>query len=130
MADLQIEIGKRIQDIRNKYYSNHKLSAAAFAEKLGESKHNIGNYERGKANVPNRVLVELYRLGFNPIWVLTGEGSPYMKEALSEFGKNTEHLNSTAKSGITTADLSEQIKDAVRAAAGDIAAILKNDLKS
>lgn len=128
MTNLQTEIGKRIQDIRNKYYSNTKLSAAAFAELLGESKHNIGNYERGIANVPNRVLVELYRLGFSPTWVLTGEGSPYIKEAMSEFGKNTQHKNSPVTTVINTADLSEQIKDAVRAAAGDIAAILRDDM--
>lgn len=128
MTNLQTEIGKRIQDIRNKYYSNTKLSAAAFAELLGESKHNIGNYERGIANVPNRVLVELYRMGFNPTWVLTGEGSPYVKEAMSEFGKNTQHKNSPVATVINTADLSEQIKDAVRAAAGDIAAILRDDM--
>lgn len=128
MADLQSEIGKRIQDIRNKYYSNTKLNAASFAELIGESKHNIGNYERGIANVPNRVLVELYRLGFNPIWILTGDGSPYVKEIMSEFGKITQHNNTPASTIINTADLSEQIKDAVRAAAGDIAAILKEDM--
>ncbi len=129
MKNLQAEIGKRMQDIRNKYYANTKLSAAAFAELLGESKHNIGNYERGIANVPNRVLVELYRLGFNPTWVLTGEGSPCTKEILSDFGLNTQAKESPIKPVITTSDLSEQIKDAVRAAAGDIAAILREDLK-
>ncbi len=129
MSDLQSEIGKRIQNIRTKYYSDKKVNAATFADLLGENKFNIGNYERGIASVPNRVLVEIYKLGFNVNWILTGEGSPYNHKPLSEFGKvmvkDIKHQESRANASL---DLTEQIKDAVRAAAGDIAAMIKADL--
>ena len=35
----------------------------------------IANYENGRANIPNRLLLRLYQRGFNPIYILSGEGS-------------------------------------------------------
>ncbi len=74
----QFEIGKRLQEVRNKYISSRKLSTLEFADLINESKFNISNYESGKANIPNRVLVELYKKGINPTWILTGEQSIYV----------------------------------------------------
>lgn len=71
----QKEIGKRLREIREKHYAKFKLSLSDFAEELNEKMFNIANYEAGKANLPNRVLVALYDKGFNPSYILTGEGS-------------------------------------------------------
>ena len=42
---------------------------------MGETKDNIANYENGRAYIPNRLLIALYERGFNPIYILSGEGS-------------------------------------------------------
>ncbi len=70
----QNDIGKRLKEIREKHYARFKLSISDFAEELNEKMFNIANYEARKANLPNRVLVALYDKGFNPSYVLTGEG--------------------------------------------------------
>lgn len=88
MSTQQINIGKRLQEVRSKYISAGKLTAIEFADLLGESRFNIANYERGIANIPNRVLVELYRNGINPTWVLTGEQEIYVSS-----GKNLKISN-------------------------------------
>ena len=77
----QKEIGKRLKEIREKHYAKFKLSLTDIAEELSEKMFNIANYEAGKANLPNRVMVALYDKGFNPSYILTGEGSIYANNA-------------------------------------------------
>ncbi len=126
MKNLQIDIGSRLKEIRTRYYSKHKLSVADFAEELAESKFNIANYERGIANVTNKVLVALYEKGFNPTYILTGEGSIF---ADNTAGKNRAELTSKviANASPVNIDISEQIKEAMKAVAGDLATILRNE---
>ncbi len=94
MQDQQISIGKRLQEVRSNYIAARKLSAIEFADILGESKYNISNYERGIASIPNRVLIELYKNGINPTWVLTGEQSIYINNASQAEEKNNDiHSN-------------------------------------
>ncbi len=45
-----------------------------FAERFGLTRHDIANYERGRCDVPTRVLAEQDRMGFNVSWVLSGWG--------------------------------------------------------
>ena len=45
-----------------------------FAERFGLSRHDIANYERGRCDIPTRVLAELDRMGFSMSWVLNGRG--------------------------------------------------------
>ncbi len=40
-------------------------------------KHDIANYERGRCDIPTRVLAGLDRMGFNLSWVLNGRGEMY-----------------------------------------------------
>lgn len=77
MKTSQAEIGARLRQIRNIFDDGYKMLTPKFAEKIGESKFNIQNYERGLASIPNRVLIALYEYGFNPSYILTGEGSMY-----------------------------------------------------
>lgn len=74
---IQIEIGNRLREIREKYLIGIKLTIPQFAELVGELKHNITAYESGRANIPNRLLVTLYHKGINPVYVLTSEGNVY-----------------------------------------------------
>lgn len=126
LKNLQIEIGSRLKEIRTNYYSKHKLSVADFAEELSESKFNIGNYERGIANVPNRVLVILYEKGFNPTFILTGEGSIFADNSIGKgrAGLTNATVVNTHQLNI---DISAQIKEAMKAVAGDLATILRNE---
>ncbi|MFA6569844.1 MAG: hypothetical protein WCT77_01260 [Bacteroidota bacterium] len=77
MDSLQKEIGKRLKEIRKIYLDGTSVSARQLAENIGETKDNIANYENGKANVPNRVMIALYNKGFNPVYILTGENSMF-----------------------------------------------------
>ncbi|MCX8055175.1 MAG: helix-turn-helix domain-containing protein [Ignavibacteria bacterium] len=70
-------IGQRLRFVRSIFNEGKKLSTEQFAHLLGESRDNISNYEHARASVPARVLIELYRRGINPTWVLTGEGDVF-----------------------------------------------------
>ncbi len=72
MDDLKKNIGRRLKEVR--LFAFDGMTVSQFAELLHEKSANISNYEQGKANIPNRVLVELYYKGINPIYILTGEG--------------------------------------------------------
>ncbi|MBI5324236.1 MAG: helix-turn-helix domain-containing protein [Ignavibacteriae bacterium] len=77
MEDLQKQIGMRLREVRNIFFEGGKLSTRQFAIAVNETKDNIANYENGRANVPNRLLVTLFNKGINPTYILTGNGSIY-----------------------------------------------------
>jgi len=64
------EIGSRLRQIRERLGETQTV----FAERFGLSRHDIANYERGRCDIPTRVLAELDRIGFNISWVLNGRG--------------------------------------------------------
>lgn len=74
MDNIQKIIGDRLREIRDIIFEGGRISARQFAVAVGETKDNIANYENGRANVPNRLLVALYHKGINPTYILTGEG--------------------------------------------------------
>ena len=45
-----------------------------FAARFGLKRHDIANYERGRADLPSHLVGGLDKLGFNITWLLTGEG--------------------------------------------------------
>jgi transcriptional regulator with XRE-family HTH domain len=63
-----VTIGKRLEHIRG------DESQAAFAARLGVHKNSWGNYERDEREISVGALQALAKLGWNPLWVLTGEG--------------------------------------------------------
>lgn len=74
MEAIQYEIGKRLRIIRENYIiPGVKLSANQLAKMLNSTADKILNYERGLSNIPNSILISLYQLGINPIYILTGE---------------------------------------------------------
>jgi len=44
---------------------------------LNETTDKILNYENGRAAVSVQLLINLYNRGFNPVYILTGEGSKF-----------------------------------------------------
>jgi transcriptional regulator with XRE-family HTH domain len=99
LKNSQEDISQRLKEVRLMYSISPKLSVNEFANAIEESPFNIANYENGKANVTNRVLVKLYRIGFNPTYILTGEGSP--------FADNDEGRKIALKNGIKYSIISD-----------------------
>jgi phage repressor protein C with HTH and peptisase S24 domain len=62
-------VGSRLRQIRG------DIIQPDFAEQLGISNTSLGNYERDEVPPPSKLLLRLYELGFNPTWLLTGDGS-------------------------------------------------------
>ena len=125
--DIYKEIVARLREIREGYFiKGIKLSASQFAQLVGQTVDKISNYERGISSVPSSLLIELYKNGINPTYVLTGEGSKFAdnekgRELEKHFGdrKQSTNLNNLVKfnsSGYTDEDLLKLID----AAAGDI----------
>lgn len=93
MNELETGIGQRLKEVRINHIAERKLSINELAELLDESQFNISNYESGKANVPNRVLIKLYRQGINPTWVLTGEEEVFSVKAREKQNKLLSNFN-------------------------------------
>lgn len=131
----QKDIGKRLKEIREKHYAKFKLSISDFAEELNEKMFNIANYEAGKANLPNRVLVALYDKGFNPSYILTGEGSLFAdnyagRERAKQAGSSnvaSEENPDNSKKDMSNMTIDELFNKAIEynAAADDIMKYLK-----
>ena len=81
MENEKLEIGVRLREIRSIFNGGRRAFIKQFAAELNEPETNIANYENGKASLPNRVLVALYNMGYNPTYILTGEGSRYADNA-------------------------------------------------
>jgi len=75
LTDQNKEIGSRLRQIREHLGETQTV----FAERLGLSRDDIANYERGRCDIPTRVLAELDRLGFNMSWVVNGEGEMFVR---------------------------------------------------
>lgn len=72
--NINIEIGLRLREVRSIFNEGTKLSSEQFGYLLNETRDKILNYELGRAAVPLRVLIELYKRGISPIYLLTGDG--------------------------------------------------------
>ncbi len=64
------EIGARFRQIREHLVETQTV----FAQRFGLSRDDVANYERGRCDIPTRVLAELDRMGFNVSWVLRNQG--------------------------------------------------------
>lgn len=87
MSGSNLDIGNRLKEIRNIFNEGSKLSAEQFAYLLEETGDRIRNYELGRAGIPVRLLYNLYHRGYNPIYIITGEGSVF---APNQKGKEVE----------------------------------------
>ncbi len=70
MKEQNKEIGSRLRQVREHLGETQTV----FAERYGLSRDDIANYERGRCDIPTRVLADLDRMGFNLSWVLNGGG--------------------------------------------------------
>lgn len=135
MSDIKKEIGQRLKEIREFFNEGDKLYVKQFAYLLGESEHNMRNYERGLANIPISVLAELHKRGINSNYLITGLGSKYAdNEAGIELrykiegktGRNFDEPN------LDDMPISELIKKASEysAKAGDIMELIRKKSES
>lgn len=102
--NINIEIGLRLREVRSIFNEGTKLSSEQFGYLLNETRDKILNYELGRAAVPLRVLIELYKRGISPIYLLTGDGDIFaqntqgkiLKERIAEKSRKTQN-NAIAK---------------------------------
>ncbi len=73
MTDQNKGIGSRLRHIREHLGETQ----AVFAVRFDLSRHDIANYERGRCDIPTRVLAELDRMGINLSWLLNGLGEMF-----------------------------------------------------
>jgi hypothetical protein len=135
MGELQKKIGDRLREIRQIFLEGDKVSTRQFANALGEKKDNITNYEMGKAGIPNRLLLKLWERGFNPVYVLTGEGSmfadndkgKYLKEKIYSKKKENSTINNIREIDLSKLSLNELERKVqqYQVAAGDIMKIIE-----
>ena len=105
MENIQKIIGLRLREIRNIFKNGDRASIEEFAESLKENHFNIGNYESGRANIPNRVLIALWERGFEPSYILTGIGSKFARNEKGELlrkiiGDEISEEENNMKSGV------------------------------
>jgi predicted metalloprotease len=126
--ELNIQIGKRLRQVRLMFNEGEKLSTMQFAYLLGESTERIYNYEFGRAGVPVRVLLELYNRGINPIYIISGEGDIFapnkegvtLKEKISKRKANLlVNKNEVKKINLNPKELDFHTK-VIKVAAGKI----------
>jgi len=135
MGELQKKIGERLREIRQIFLEGDKVSTRQFANALGEKKDSITNYEMGKAGIPNRLLQKLYERGFNPIYVLTGEGSIFadndrgktIKDKIHAKNSNNSNIQNIREIDLSKLSLNELERKVLQyqVAAGDILKIIE-----
>jgi len=135
MGELQKKIGERLREIRQIFLEGDKVSTRQFANALGEKKDSITNYEMGKAGIPNRLLQKLYERGFNPIYVVTGEGSIFadndrgktIKDKIHAKNSNNSNIQNIREIDLSKLSLNELERKVLQyqVAAGDILKIIE-----
>lgn len=86
-------MGKRLRKIREEIGETQ----AVFAARFNLKRHDIANYERGRTDLPSRLISDLNMLGYNVSWLVTGDGHIHKMDELllqfeslsKEFGKLT-----------------------------------------
>lgn len=133
---INIEIGNRLRFIRSIFNEGSKLSAEQFAYLLDETRDRVINYELGRASIPIRVILELYKRGINPVYLIAGEGEIYaknsagkqLKERISEKERkiNAKQTSVIRLSQLGSTESKEKLKELVgKVAAGKIPKSIK-----
>ncbi|WP_279309991.1 helix-turn-helix domain-containing protein [Romboutsia sp. 1001285H_161024_C4] len=84
--EFQKQLVKRIKEVRK----SRKLSQKAFGDRLNISQGQIGSYETGHRNIPERTVKEVCdKFGINEDWFITGNGE-MNKDLLEDFDLDAE----------------------------------------
>ncbi|WPE20796.1 helix-turn-helix transcriptional regulator [Shinella zoogloeoides] len=79
-------MGQRLGNIRK----DSGLKQVPFAEALEVSQSAYNTYERGNREIPAKILRLLHvKFNVNPVWMLTGEGSPYNRDTVDLYHQVT-----------------------------------------
>lgn len=133
MDNLNIEIGNRLRDIRYIFNEGSKLSAKQFAYLMNETTDRILNYENGRAAISLQLIVNLYRRGINPTYLLIGDGDRFADNDEGRLFKKKIAGLENSKVELLTApvvdelSLTQMLDMAVKyqVAAGDIIQVLR-----
>ena len=99
------EMGLRLKEIRSIMNEGAKLSGEQFAYLLEETGDRIRNYELGRAGIPARLFYNLYLRGFNPNYIITGEGDLYAPT------KKGEEVRDSIESRISRNNIVKLVRD-------------------
>ncbi|MDR2942635.1 MAG: hypothetical protein LBV17_08615, partial [Treponema sp.] len=81
MGNIDIQIGERLKKARITLGFD---KAVVFSGKLGLENQTYGRYEKGDRSLPDEVKLQLFEMGINISWLVTGEGEMFIKTASSE----------------------------------------------
>jgi phage repressor protein C with HTH and peptisase S24 domain len=76
------QLGSRLKSVR----SHLDETQTIFGNRFGLKRHDIANYELGRADLPSRLMSGLDELGVNLSWLLTGKGRMFRDLSLSVEG--------------------------------------------
>ena len=83
-------LGERMRSIRQHLGETQ----ATFAVRFNLKRYDIANYERGRSDLPSRVMGYLDALGFNITWLVTGVGKMHkVDELLMRFKSLAEEFD-------------------------------------
>ena len=81
MGKIDIQIGERLKKVRLILGYD---KAIAFSSKLGLENQTYGRYEKGDRSLPDDIKLQLFEMGINISWLITGEGEMFVNSQKSE----------------------------------------------
>jgi SOS-response transcriptional repressor LexA len=81
LGNIDIQIGERLKIARINLGFD---KAVAFSGKLGLENQTYGRYEKGDRSLPDEIKLQLFEMGINISWLVTGEGEMFIKSAGSD----------------------------------------------
>ncbi|HRP03186.1 MAG TPA: helix-turn-helix transcriptional regulator [Candidatus Kapabacteria bacterium] len=115
MENISVETGQRLRNLREILNEGGKLSAEQFAFLINESRDRIINYELGRSSIPIKLLYEIYKRGFNPNYIISGEGSLFTNN--NNGNKIKELITEKLQNAILTASERAKLSAAIEGGA-------------
>jgi SOS-response transcriptional repressor LexA len=81
LEKINIQIGERLKKVR---ILLGFAKALPFSEKLGLENQTYGRYENGERSLPDNVKFQLYEMGVNILWLITGKGEPLLDNEIEK----------------------------------------------
>lgn len=78
------DIGKRLRAVRERLGE----SQTVFAARFGLNRGNIDSYERGRADLPTKLIGQLIEMGVSAGWLINGREAGYYRPITDESAAN------------------------------------------
>ncbi len=81
LENIDIQIGERLKQARLLLGFN---KAVTFSAKLGLENQTYGRYEKGERGLPDGIKLQLFKMGVNISWLITGQGTPLIDNQIEK----------------------------------------------